>query len=211
MLSRLPTCRLCHVWPNASLLKSLIGARLTLAIQPRLYAGLTESLEMMYSIVRCLLKWCRMHCHDSQVTRLDDFTREASRVSPRTTKSPQSLSFRPVIIHHFMSKIPEFMLEKFWNFGVHKRPEIPEFPNSGTVITIFHWPLHWLKTSFILGLSQNYYESDEHISAVSKLCLYHISDHRHIRSTMDKNTKATSTLLLLLLFFLNLTNAILFC
>ena len=36
-----------------------------------------------------------------------------------------------MITHQSMSEIPEFMFEKFRNFGVHKRPEIPEFPKSG--------------------------------------------------------------------------------
>ena len=34
-----------------------------------------------------------------------------------------------------MSEIPEFVFVKFRNFGVHKRPEIPEFPKSGIAIT----------------------------------------------------------------------------
>src|SRR6218665_2351446 len=37
--------------------------------------------------------------------------------------------------HYFISEIPEFVLLKFRNFGMCKRPKIPESGNSGIAIT----------------------------------------------------------------------------
>ena len=57
-------------------------------------------------------------------------------------------------VPYFISEIPEFVLPKFRNFRMYKRPEIPEFGNSGIAITTSLLSIAYGLSSLVVGRSR---------------------------------------------------------